>query len=194
LVEVCETARTIATYNATFERGCLERMAEALPARAEGLRRLAERVVDLLPVVRNQVSPPQFGGSFGLKSVLPALVPELRYDALAIADGATASLELERLLFPERELGAEARAHLREDLLRYCGQDSWGLVKLLECLRHLARSLACFRPPPSRAMTSPRTTCSIAFRARWCTSTTKPSPPSAGSTRRCCPGAAAFST
>ena len=83
---------------------------------------------------------PEFVGSFSLKSVLPALVPELRYDALAVADGATASLELERLLFQERELDAEARVRLREDLLCYCGQDSWGLVKLLECLRHLARS------------------------------------------------------
>jgi len=140
LLEACETARTIATYNAIFERGCLERMAEALPAHAQRLRRLAERIVDLLPVVRNHVYHPEFVGSFSLKSVLPALVPELRYDALAVADGATASLELERLLFPERELDAEARVRLREDLLCYCGQDSWGLVKLLECLRHVARS------------------------------------------------------
>jgi hypothetical protein len=140
LLEACETARTIATYNAIFERGCLERMAEALPAHAQRLRRLAERIVDLLPVVRNHVYHPEFVGSFSLKSVLPALVPELRYDALAVADGATASLELERLLFQERELDAEARVRLREDLLCYCGQDSWGLVKLLECLRHLARS------------------------------------------------------
>src|SRR5262245_66618352 len=120
-------------------------MADALPVYTDRLRQLAERVVDLLPVVRNHVYHPDFGGSFGLKSVLPAMVPELRYDALAIADGATASLELERLLFPETELDAEARGRLREDLLRedllrYCGQDSWGLVKLLECLRHLARS------------------------------------------------------
>jgi len=82
---------------------------------------------------------PDFGGSFGLKSVLPALVPELSYDALAIADGATASLELERLLFPESALDADARLQLRRDLLDYCRQDTWGLVKLLERLRHLAR-------------------------------------------------------
>jgi len=139
LLEACEKARTIATYNATFERGCIERMADALPVHADRLRELAERVVDLLPVVRNHVYHPDFGGSFGLKSVLPAMVPELRYDALAIADGATASLELERLLFPETELDAAARAQLRRDLLDYCRQDTWGLVKLLECLRHLAR-------------------------------------------------------
>ena len=50
--------------------------------------------MDLLPVVRNHVYHPDFGGGFGLKSVLPAMVPELRYDNLAIGDDETASLEL----------------------------------------------------------------------------------------------------
>jgi Predicted nuclease (RecB family) len=115
-------------------------MADALPALAGPLRSLADRLVDLLPVVRNHVYHPAFGGSFSLKSVLPAMVPELSYDALPIGDGQTASLELERLLFQEAEMTPEDRAQLREDLLRYCGQDTWGLVKLLERLRFLARS------------------------------------------------------
>jgi len=89
--------------------------------------------------VRNHVYHPDFGGSFSLKRVLPALVPELRYDDLPIAEGETASLELERLLFQEAEPTPEARAQLRSDLLRYCHQDTWGLVKLLEHLRQLVR-------------------------------------------------------
>ena len=82
--------------------------------------------MDLLPVVRNHLYRPDFGGSFGLKSVLLAMVPELRYDPLAIGDGETASLELERLLFQKAELTPEAKARLRGDLLRYCHQDTWG--------------------------------------------------------------------
>jgi len=70
--------------------------------------------------------------------VLPALVPELRYDGLTIADGATASLELERLLFNGHGLEPSVREQLRSDLLRYCHQDTWGLVKLLERLRQSA--------------------------------------------------------
>jgi hypothetical protein len=54
------------------------------------------------------------------------MVPELRYDPLAIGDGETASLELERLLFQKAELTPEAKARLRGDLLRYCHQDTWG--------------------------------------------------------------------
>lgn len=139
LIRACSSARTIVVYYAAFERDCLQRMADALPALADPLRGFADRLVDLLPMVRNHVYHPAFGGSFSLKSVLPAMVPELRYDLLPIGDGQTASLELERLMFQEAEMAPEARAQLREDLLRYCQQDTWGLVKLLERLRLLAR-------------------------------------------------------
>ena len=110
LIRACEPGRRVVAYNAGFERGCLVTMADALPALAGPLRSIADRLVDLLPVVRNHVYHPDFGGSFSLKSVLPAMVPELRYDNLAIGDGATASLELERLLFQEAELTPEAKA------------------------------------------------------------------------------------
>ncbi len=69
-----------------------------------------------------------------------SLVPELRYDDLPINEGRMASLELERMLFQGAELTEEAKAQLRTDLLRYCHQDTWGLVKLLLRLRELARS------------------------------------------------------
>src|SRR5262245_5593502 len=139
VIRACDSARAVVTYNAAFERGCLTRMADALPAQADRLRRIAERLVDLLPIVRNHVYHPDFGGSFSLKSVLPALVPELRYDALPIRDGETASLELERLLFRGTELTVEALAELRANLLHYCQLDTLGLVKLLDRLRRLAQ-------------------------------------------------------
>jgi hypothetical protein len=41
-------------------------------------------------------------------------------------------------MFQEAPMALEARALLRENLLRYCQQDTWGLVKLLERLRRLA--------------------------------------------------------
>jgi len=138
LIRACEGARTVVAYNAGFEGRCIEQMAEALPALGVPLRSIVARLVDLLPVLRNHVYHPDFGGSFGLKSVLPALEPELRYDGLTIADGETASLELERLLFSGDQLERGAREQLQSDLLRYCHQDTWGLVRLLERLGGLA--------------------------------------------------------
>src|ERR1700693_361207 len=95
------------------------------------------RLSDLFPIVRNYVYHPDFGGSFSLKNVLPALVPELSYDGLPIGDGGTASLELVRLLFQSESFEPAGRGRLRSDLLRYCLQDTWGLVKLVERLKQL---------------------------------------------------------
>jgi hypothetical protein len=97
------------------------------------------RLVDLLPVVRNHVYHPDFGGSFSLKRVLPALVSGFDYGDLAIREGAMATLELERLLFQGAELTEDAKAQLKTELLTYCLQDTLGLVRLLTRLRELAR-------------------------------------------------------
>jgi len=138
VIRACDGAQAIVAYNASFERRCLEQMAEAMPAVAEPLRHIAARLIDLLPVIRNHVYHPDFGGSFSLKRVLPALVPELRYDDLAINEGGLASLELERLLFGGADFTPETKTQLRTDLLRYCHQDTWGLVRLLRRLGELA--------------------------------------------------------
>ena len=140
LLAACGPARTIAAYHATFERECILRLAEGAPALAPRLMQVAERLVDLLPIVRNHVYHPDFGSSFSLKSVLPALVPEFGYDGLAISEGAMASMELERLLFRGEEMAPGEKERLRRDLMRYCDLDTLGLVRLLERLRGLARA------------------------------------------------------
>lgn len=140
LVTACGDARAIAAYSASVERRCIERLAESAPHLAPRLARIADRLVDVLPIVRNHVYHPDFGGSFSLKSVLPTLVPELRYDGLVVSEGAMASVELERLLFLGDTMEREARDRLRSDLLAYCGLDSLGLAKLVERLRSLAEA------------------------------------------------------
>src|SRR2546427_3323437 len=104
---------------------------------AKELERIERRLVDLLPLVRNYVYHPDFGGSFSIKRTLPALVPGLSYADLKIREGETATLELMRLLFSGDELPPGERAELREALLRYCERDTWAMVRMLEQLRGL---------------------------------------------------------
>ena len=147
LVAACAGAEAIVAYNASFERQCIRGLAEAVPVLSEPLLALEVKLVDLLPVVRNHVYDPAFHGSFSLKSVLPALVPGLTYEGMAIADGDSASVYLERMLLGDGEgrgggpsqldLFAPAPSPLRADLLAYCRQDTWAMVKLLERLRGL---------------------------------------------------------
>src|SRR5438094_5341965 len=150
LVAACAGARRIVAYYASFERECVRQLAEAVPRLAKELERIERRLVDLLPLVRNYVYHPDFGGSFSIKRTLPALVPGLSYADLKIREGETATLELMRLLFSGDELPPGERAELREALLRYCERDTWAMVRMLEQLRGLvAVQLELFyRPGP----------------------------------------------
>jgi hypothetical protein len=149
LVAACGGAEAIVTYNSSFERECIRQLAQATPGLARELGVLELKLVDLLPVVRNHVYDPKFAGSFALKSVVPALVPDLSYGDLEIRDGATATLELWRLVFEPDYYGARDRARIRHALLAYCERDSWATVKLLERLRVLAGLAARAAPPPA---------------------------------------------
>lgn len=143
LLAACNGAQTIVAYNASFEVQRIEQLAKAVPKLAAALRKLAKRVVDLLPIVRDNVYHPEFRGSFSLKSVLPALVPGDGYADLEIKDGTTAAAALERLILDEAALSQSEKDELRHDLLAYCERDTLAMVKLYERLLQL-------RPPPAR--------------------------------------------
>jgi hypothetical protein len=122
----------------SFEKTQIRALAKAVPHLAGELLELEEKLVDLLPIVRNNVYHPAFRGSFSIKSVLPALVPELSYNDLVIVNGMVASVEIARLLFVADRIPPEERVRVRRDLLEYCKLDTWATVRLVEELRKLA--------------------------------------------------------
>ena len=65
--------------------------------------------------------------------MLPALVPEMSYDGMAVANGQDAGLAWESLVRGNVD-GAE-REGIEKALLDYCGQDTLALVRLVEILR-----------------------------------------------------------
>jgi len=148
LLDACAGTKTVVAYNASFERGVIMGLATACPDLAAPLAAVADRLVDLLPVVREHVYHPDFGGGFGLKAVLPALAGQ-GYSDLAFADGGSASAGLGRLVF--EPMAAAERDTLRRDLLAYCERDTWGLVLLLRRLRELAARPAQSGANPSFA-------------------------------------------
>jgi predicted RecB family nuclease len=127
---------SIVVYNQQFESQRLWELAGWVPEYAERIRRIQRRLWDLLPVVRNHVYHPAFGGSFSLKAVLPALVPEMSYQGMEVADGQAAGLAWQAMIGTDcSEAEREAK---RKALLDYCGQDTLALVRLLEMLRSVA--------------------------------------------------------
>ena len=63
-----------------FESQRLSDLAGWFPEFADRINAIQGRLFDLLPVVREHVYHPAFAGSYSLKSVLPALVPEMSYE------------------------------------------------------------------------------------------------------------------
>lgn len=146
LVAACAGARTIVAYNAGFEAACIDTLVPAAPELAEALLAIKSRLRDALPMVRDNVYHPAFGGSFDLKTVLPALVPDLTYDGLAIHDGRTASRELSRLIFAGDTMSREEREQLRGDLNAYCSLDTLAMVRLVDTLRQLSSKMGTGNP------------------------------------------------
>jgi len=137
MLEATKHADTIATYS-HFERTKIRALQKAVPELQPELEALEHKLIDLLPVVRENVYHPDFLGSFSLKYVLHPLVPELTYDDLVIVDGLVASVEIARLLFVAGKIPKDEHDRVRQDLLNYCERDTWAMVKVLEKLRELS--------------------------------------------------------
>ena len=73
------------------------------------------------------------------------------YVGLGLAEGATASLELERLMFRDDTMPLAERQHLRDAPLRYCAVDTMSMVRLLERLRELSSTSTMAYRPQTRA-------------------------------------------
>jgi predicted RecB family nuclease len=133
-------AEPILVYS-NFEAGVLDELALAVPERAGALARLRARLVDLLPIVRRHVYHPAFGGSFSLKIVAPALVPNFGYgDLESVAGGDEAShafIDLAQRL-AQGDVSEADEVRVRSALLTYCERDTLALVELHRALRERA--------------------------------------------------------
>jgi hypothetical protein len=128
-------AGSIVAYNAQFELGRLRECCEFLPEFTPWLAGIEDRFVDLLKPFRAfRYHHPDQHGSASMKSVLPALTGK-GYDHLGIREGGTASLEFLRVTFADVEQADRQR--VRRQLEEYCGQDTAGMVWMVDALRKL---------------------------------------------------------
>ena len=127
---------SIVVYNEQFESQRLWELAGWLPEYTQRIRDIQRRLWDLLPVVRKHVYHPAFGGSFSLKAVLPALVPEMTYEGMEVPNGQAAGLAWQAII--GSDCSEVERQSKRKALLDYCGQDTLAMVRLLEALQTAA--------------------------------------------------------
>lgn len=136
----------IVVYNQGFESHRLRELARWLPDYKSRISRIQDRLWDLWPLVRNCVYHPDFQGSFSLKSVLPALIPNLTYEGMEIANGEDAGLGWDNMI--RSTVGGAERERWRNALLAYCCQDTLAMVQVVDHLREAAGE--CGRKEPVR--------------------------------------------
>ena len=138
LLESLGDRGTICVYS-QYERSVLEQLAELFPHHRSVLQAVIKRLWDLLAVVQEHYYHPAFGGSYSIKSVLPAVVPNLSYDDLEIGDGAVAAREYVRMVFEVTDW--VERQRIADALRAYCARDTFGMVELRRALREKSRGM-----------------------------------------------------
>lgn len=132
-IDVCTTA-----YNMGFEKGRIRGLAELYPDLAEHLMNIHDNIQDLMvPFQKKYYYAKAMQGSYSIKYVLPALFPddpELDYHNLTgVHNGGEASAAFKAMAKMSPEKLEDYRAYL----LRYCGLDTFAMVKLWERLKEI---------------------------------------------------------
>ena len=125
----------VTAYNRGFECGRLNELALQFPDLAPHLLNIRANIQDLLtPFQSGYYYNRAMGGSFSIKSVLPALFPDdpsLDYHNLeGVHNGSEAMT-----IFPKiKDMPPEEQAIARKNLLAYCKLDTYAMVKVWEAL------------------------------------------------------------
>jgi hypothetical protein len=131
----------VLAYNKTFEYSRICELAVLYPDLSDHLTNIANNIKDLIdPFRAGDYYVPAMGGSFSIKSVLPALFPgdpELDYHNLddRCQNGGDAMTIFPRI----KDMAPEEAKASRQALLNYCKLDTWAMVKVWEKLKEVAK-------------------------------------------------------
>jgi len=115
-----------------FERGKLNDLIGLFSQYSNELSGIVNRLKDLMiPFQQKWYYTPEMRGSYSIKYVLPALVPELSYNDLEIKEGGTASNTF--LSMVNGSFKGDVK-ETRRQLLEYCELDTFAMVKILQKL------------------------------------------------------------
>ena len=127
-MNVCVTA-----YNKSFECSRIKELAEAFPDLSEHLLNIQNNIQDLLiPFQSGYYYNRAMGGSFSIKSVLPAIFPDdpsLDYHNLEQIHNGSEAMSLFPLI---KDMPPEEQKITRQNLLKYCELDTYAMVKVWE--------------------------------------------------------------
>ena len=129
----------VLAYNMSFEKRVIRRLAVNYPQVSNELMAIHDNIKDLMaPFVSKSYYHPKMRGSYSIKYVLPALVPEFESaykDLNLIHHGGEAMQAYEAMAF----MNETQRDAYKKALLAYCKLDTLAMVKVLEKLREVTK-------------------------------------------------------
>ena len=131
LLDAIPDVGTIIAYSG-YEESTIKQLATVFPEFENELLALSGRIFDLLKLIRDHYYHPEFHGSFSIKSVLPAIVPNMGYSDLAIQHGLIAAIDFGKLISPATP--APVKDKTKQALLEYCQRDTEAMVRIFENL------------------------------------------------------------
>lgn len=136
LINACGTKGPVFVYSSSFEMSRICELAYRLPSLSSHLLAINDRVVDLLPIARDHYYHPSQEGSWSIKKVLSAVVPDLRYDDLeGVQNGMMAMNAYLEVIHVNTTV--ERKEQIREQLLKYCKLDTYAMVRLWQVFANL---------------------------------------------------------
>ena len=127
---------TVITWNKSFEAGVNGELGQRFPAFHEFMQSVNSMLFDLREIFQKQhYVHPKFFGSTSIKKVLPALLPDLKYDALGIQEGGQASDAWWKMVSPATP--ADESKQIASDLKEYCGFDTYAMYAVWKELHQL---------------------------------------------------------
>jgi len=135
LLSDCRCLETILVYNIGFEKGRLSELANDFPEYSDEIVNIIDRLKDLMiPFREKWYYTPAMNGSYSIKVVLPALLPEFHYNDLEIKDGSTASNVFSSMI--QGTFKGDSKK-TKTALLEYCKLDTLAMVKVLGKLEEI---------------------------------------------------------
>lgn len=138
LIKNCGDKGSVIVYNESFEKSRNRELSELFPDLSDKLKAINERVVDQLIPFRNRyLYEPTQHSSASIKKTLPAFT-NLSYRDMEVHNGAEASVRYEA--FITGKLTDEEAQILFDGLEKYCGQDTYAMVLLMNVLYKYAQN------------------------------------------------------
>ncbi|MDX1809591.1 MAG: DUF2779 domain-containing protein [Sulfurospirillaceae bacterium] len=125
----------VLAYNMSFEKRVIAALAKQFQDLSENLMHLHDNIKDLMiPFQKGHYAMPAMQGSYSIKYVLPALVPQMEqaYKQLECIQNGSDAMNAFASLHDKSE---QEQKKVREQLLKYCELDTLAMVKVLGKLK-----------------------------------------------------------